>query len=100
MSADMGMAAASGTVVEVTSGGAYGNHVVIEHEDGYYTSYSHLSSVNVEVGEEVTAGEKVGEVGSTGNSTGSHLHFEVSQGGDGWSGGSFIDPSAWLEGEA
>lgn len=93
-------AAASGTVVEVSSGGAYGNRVVIEHDDGYYTTYNHLSSISVSVGEEVTVGDKVGEVGSTGNSSGPHLHFEVSTGGIGFEGGTFIDPSAWLAGEA
>jgi murein DD-endopeptidase MepM/ murein hydrolase activator NlpD len=90
------VAAASGTVVEVSSGGAYGNRIVIEHEDGYRTSYSHLSGVDVSVGQEVTAGDHIGAVGSTGNSSGPHLHFEVTQGGDGWSGGGFVDPAAWL----
>ncbi len=93
-------AAASGTVVEVSSGGAYGNRVVIEHDDGYYTTYNHLSSISVSEGEEVTVGDKVGEVGNTGNSSGSHLHFEVTTGGDGWGSGSFIDPAEWLAGEA
>ncbi len=93
------MAAASGTVVEAGYNGAYGNQVVIEHEDGYYTTYSHLSEIDVVVGQEVTAGDTIGAVGNTGNSTGAHLHFEVTQGGDGWIGGSFVDPHAWLEGE-
>ena len=95
------VAAASGTVVYAQNdGGAYGNRVVIEHAGGYYTTYSHLSQIDVEVGQEVTAGDTLGEVGSTGNSTGPHLHFEVTQGGDGWSSGSFVDPAAWLSGEA
>jgi len=90
------VAAARGTVVEVSSGGAYGNRIVIQHDDGYRTTYNHLSSVDVHVGQSVDAGDHVGTVGSTGNSSGSHLHFEVSQGGDGWSGGSFVDPVDWL----
>jgi murein DD-endopeptidase MepM/ murein hydrolase activator NlpD len=90
------MAAASGTVVYAGYDGAYGNRVVIQHDDGYYTTYNHLSQINVSVGQEVTVGDKIGEVGNTGNSFGSHLHFEVTQGGDGWSGGSFIDPDDWL----
>lgn len=92
------VAAASGTVVEVSSGGAYGNRIVIEHEDGYRTSYSHLSAAHVSVGQEVTAGDHIGAVGSTGNSSGPHLHFEVTQGGDGWSAGNFLDPADWLSG--
>jgi murein DD-endopeptidase MepM/ murein hydrolase activator NlpD len=92
------VAAASGTVTEVSSGGAYGNRIVIQHDDGTYTSYSHLSSIDVSKGEKVTAGEHIGKVGSTGNSTGAHLHFEVTKGGDGWSGGTFLDPAEWLEG--
>ncbi len=90
------MAAANGTVVYAGYDGAYGNRVVIEHEDGYYTTYNHLSSITVSVGDEVTVGDKIGEVGNTGNSFGSHLHFEVTQGGDGWSSGSFVDPHDWL----
>jgi murein DD-endopeptidase MepM/ murein hydrolase activator NlpD len=95
------VAAAGGTVVYAQDdGGSYGNRVVIEHEDGYYTTYNHLSEIDVEVGQEVTAGDPIGEVGNTGNSFGAHLHFEVTQGGDGWSSGDFVDPAGWLEGTA
>ena len=93
------MAAGSGTVVEVGYDDAYGNRIVIEHDDGYYTTYNHLSQSDVEVGQEVTAGDAIGEVGDTGNSFGAHLHFEVTHGGDGWSGGDFVDPDAWLNGD-
>ncbi len=93
------MAAGSGTVVEAGWDDAYGNRIVIEHENGYYTTYNHLSDIDVEVGQEVTAGDAIGEVGNTGNSFGAHLHFEVTQGGDGWSGGDFVDPGAWLSGD-
>ncbi len=93
------VAAASGTVVEVSSGGAYGNRIVIDHGDGYSSTYNHLSQVDVSMGAQVAAGDHVGAVGSTGNSSGPHLHFEVATGGDGWSGGSFVDPEIWLAGE-
>lgn len=74
-------AAAAGTVI-VAKGdggwnGGYGNYIVIKHKNGTQTLYSHLSSVSVGVGAVVGQGETVGAMGSTGKSTGSHLHFEV-----------------------
>lgn len=84
-------AAKNGVVVEAGWGGAYGNTVVIQHSDGTQTRYAHLASSNVSVGQEVKAGQQIGEVGSTGNSTGPHLHFEVMD-----SQGNFMDPAAWL----
>ncbi len=84
------MAAASGTVVSTGYEGAYGNQVVIDHGDGCQTTYSHLSSIQVDVGEEVQTGDTIGSMGSTGNTTGTHLHFEVTQDGD------FVDPEYWL----
>lgn len=66
-----------GTVVEADWGGAYGNNIVIRHEDGYYTQYGHLSAFRVFVGQQVSAGQTIALSGSTGNSTGPHLHFEV-----------------------
>jgi murein DD-endopeptidase MepM/ murein hydrolase activator NlpD len=93
-------AAASGTVVEVTyDDPAYGNRIVIEHENGYSTTYNHLSEIDVYEGQQVTAGDKIGAVGDTGNSTGPHLHFEVTRNGDGWSSGEFVNPNAWLAGD-
>ncbi|MFW6692037.1 M23 family metallopeptidase [Streptomyces sp. MAR4 CNX-425] len=67
----------SGTVVTAGWGGAYGNNIVIKHADGVYTQYGHLSKIDVSVGQQVNAKTKIGEIGTTGNSTGPHLHFEV-----------------------
>ncbi|CAM5604944.1 peptidase [Streptomyces avidinii] len=82
-----------GTVVEAGYGGAYGNNVVIKHADGTYTQYGHMSSLSVSVGQQVTPGQKIGLSGSTGNSSGPHLHFEARTGADY---GSDIDPVAYL----
>lgn len=75
------VAAADGNVIIVRSdggwNGGYGNYVVIAHKNGTQTLYSHLSSVSVAQGEAVSQGEKIGGVGTTGKSTGPHLHFEV-----------------------
>jgi murein DD-endopeptidase MepM/ murein hydrolase activator NlpD len=73
-------AAASGKVITSKQGGwngGYGNMVVISHDNGTQTLYSHLSSNVVYSGQWVSAGEVIGYVGSTGHSTGPHLHFEV-----------------------
>ncbi|MCL2552132.1 MAG: M23 family metallopeptidase [Actinomycetia bacterium] len=70
-------AAHTGTVVTAGWGGAYGNNIVIKHGSQLYTQYGHLSKIEVHVGEKVTTGEEIGKSGSTGNSTGPHLHFEV-----------------------
>jgi murein DD-endopeptidase MepM/ murein hydrolase activator NlpD len=67
----------TGTVVTAGWGGAYGNNVVIKHGEGAYTHYAHLSKINVRVGQAVNTGQEIGKSGSTGNSTGPHLHFET-----------------------
>ena len=74
-------AAGSGTVVARGFSRAYGNRVVVRHADGLETSYNHLSSQSVAVGRRVTRSTIVGRVGSTGLSTGCHLHFMVSKHG-------------------
>ncbi|MFJ5561157.1 peptidoglycan DD-metalloendopeptidase family protein [Streptomyces sp. NPDC093250] len=70
-------AVGSGTVVSAGWAGAYGNQVVIQLSDGHYAQYAHLSSLSVSAGQTVSAGQQVGLSGSTGNSTGPHLHFEI-----------------------
>ncbi|RSS80899.1 M23 family metallopeptidase [Streptomyces sp. WAC06614] len=86
-------AVGAGTVVTAGWGGAYGNEVVIRHADGHYSQYGHLSQLSVSVGQTVSAGQQIGLSGSTGNSTGPHLHFEIRTGA-GY--GSDVDPLAYL----
>lgn len=71
------LAAKGGTVVLSTYGSSYGNHVAISHADGSRTMYCHMSARLVSVGDTVVQGQVIGRVGSTGNSTGNHLHFEL-----------------------
>jgi murein DD-endopeptidase MepM/ murein hydrolase activator NlpD len=87
------VAVTSGQVVSAGDGGAYGNEVVIQHADGYYSQYAHLSSISVSAGQQVGTGDQIGLSGSTGNVTGPHLHFEIRTGPDY---GSDIDPLAYL----
>ncbi len=70
-------AALGGTVVKSTFHSSYGNYTVIDHGGGLTTGYAHQSQRLVSVGDTVEAGEVIGLVGSTGNSTGAHLHLEV-----------------------
>jgi len=70
-------AAAAGTVVSAGWGGGYGNMILIDHGNGVSTRYGHSSKLLVSVGDRVEQGESIGLVGSTGHSTGPHLHFEV-----------------------
>ncbi|MET7982360.1 MULTISPECIES: peptidoglycan DD-metalloendopeptidase family protein [unclassified Streptomyces] len=86
-------AAGAGRVVSVSCGGAFGIEVVIEHPDGYYTQYAHLAAVAVDQGQRVSTGEWIGQSGTSGNSTGPHLHFEVRVTPEM---GSAIDPVPWL----
>lgn len=70
------MASKSGTV-EFASFGGYGNAVVIRHEDGLWILYGHMDSILTTVGAHVQQDQVIGKVGSTGDSTGNHLHFEI-----------------------
>lgn len=74
-------AAKAGTVIFAGWNGGYGNMVVLDHGGGLSTAYPHLSSISVSVGQGVGQGSVVGGMGTTGNSTGVHLHFEVRVGG-------------------
>lgn len=85
------VAAAAGVVREAGREGAYGRRVVIMLPGGTETTYNHLSAIVVRVGERVRAGERIGRVGASGNTTGAHLHFEVLTGPD-----RFVDPLGWL----
>jgi murein DD-endopeptidase MepM/ murein hydrolase activator NlpD len=81
---------APGVVVSAGWNGGYGRMVEIKHSDGISTRYGHLSAILVSVGDKVGAGTPVGRVGSTGRSTGPHLHYET------LSGGKAINPAAYL----
>ncbi|MBA2945431.1 M23 family metallopeptidase [Streptomyces himalayensis] len=87
-------AAGAGRVVNVSCGGAFGIEVVVQHSGGYFTQYAHLAGVTVAEGQRVRAGQWVGQSGTTGNSTGPHLHFEVRLTPDY---GSAVDPRRWLK---
>lgn len=91
-------AVTAGTVVAGPAGGSYGNHVIIKHTDGSYTLSAHLSAKSAlgQPGTTVKAGDVIGYVGSTGNSTGPHLHFELRNDPTAYSAGVFSDPIAWL----
>jgi murein DD-endopeptidase MepM/ murein hydrolase activator NlpD len=80
-----------GVVIFANWAGPYGRQVQVRHEDGTVTWYNHMSKFSVSVGETVYAGDQVGAIGMTGNTTGPHLHFEVHP-----DGGSAIDPDPWL----
>ena len=73
------LATATGTVIETKYGhnSGWGNYITIKHDDGTYSFYAHLSKINVSVNQRVTAGQTIGVIGTTGNSTGVHLHFEI-----------------------
>jgi murein DD-endopeptidase MepM/ murein hydrolase activator NlpD len=83
----------AGEVVTAGWGGSFGYQVVIRHSDGHYSQYAHLSAISVRNGQSVGAGQRIGRSGSTGNSSGPHLHFEVRT-GPGF--GTDIDPGAYL----
>jgi murein DD-endopeptidase MepM/ murein hydrolase activator NlpD len=74
-------AAGAGLAYPLTDPQRYGNYIVIQQQGGYATVYGHMVQTNVAWGQAVKAGDVIGLVGSTGNSTGPHLHFEVRFGG-------------------
>ncbi|MFF3554068.1 transglycosylase family protein [Streptomyces tsukubensis] len=84
---------ANGLVISAGWAGAYGYQVVVRHNDGRYSQYAHLSALTVRSGQQVASGQRIGRSGSTGNSSGPHLHFEVRT-GPGY--GTDIDPVAYL----
>lgn len=71
------LAARDGTVTFAGVKGGYGNIVILSHKDNYETRYAHLSSIKASVGDTVKTGDVIGLMGSTGRSTGPHLHFEI-----------------------
>lgn len=83
-------ATANGKVVNAGWSGGYGRMVEIDHGNGLSTRYGHLSAINVKVGDRITIGQVIGEVGSTGRSTGPHLHYETRIDGDA------VDPQKFL----
>jgi len=86
------LAADGGTVTLAGVNGGYGNCIMIDHGNGYQTLYGHMSALYVYEGQVVNQGDVIAAVGSTGVSTGPHLHFEV------WSGGGRIDPERFFSG--
>lgn len=84
------VAAAGGEVVIATYSASAGNYVMINHGSGVYTVYMHMSSLGVSEGQEVKQGESIGSVGSTGYSTGPHLHFGIRENG------SYVDPQNYM----
>ena len=70
--------------------GAYGNFIKIQHELGTETRYAHLSKIRVKTGQRVSQGDRIGDMGNTGRSTGPHVHFEV------YKNGRVVDPAAYI----
>ncbi|MBA9028058.1 peptidoglycan DD-metalloendopeptidase family protein [Peribacillus huizhouensis] len=83
-------AADQGTVVEAGISGGYGNKIRIDHNNGYETIYAHLESIDVKIGDIVYGGSEIGIMGSTGQSNGEHLHFEI------WKNGRLVNPLEFI----
>ncbi|WP_051329121.1 M23 family metallopeptidase [Geminicoccus roseus] len=90
-SSGQAFATAPGIVVSAGRRGAYGNLVEIDHGFGLTTRYAHLASIDVKVGQQVAQGTEVGQIGTTGRSTGRHLHYEIRVDGKA------VDPADFLE---
>lgn len=86
---------AAGVVQEIDNAGSYGKHIYILHDDGYLSLYAHLSKINVTQGQRVDLNTVIGQEGTTGNSTGIHLHLEVHKGSYHYP--ASIDPFEFLE---
>ncbi|MFD9561934.1 peptidoglycan DD-metalloendopeptidase family protein [Streptomyces sp. NPDC059994] len=86
-------AVGAGRVVSVSCGGGFGIEIVVGHPGGYYSQYAHLAAVTVDQGDRVSTGQWIGQAGTTGNSTGPHLHFEIRLTPEM---GSAVDPVPWL----
>ncbi len=84
---------AAGRVIEAGKNATYGNYLLIEHEDGIRSFYGHNSKLLVKKGQKVSLGQKIAQVGSTGMSTGPHLHFEVRRGS------TRLDPAHYISAE-
>ncbi len=84
---------AAGKVIEAGKNATYGNYLLIEHEDGIRSFYGHNSKLLVKKGQKVSMGQKIARVGSTGMSTGPHLHFEVRKGS------TRLDPAYYISAE-
>ena len=87
---------AAGMINNAYGNAAYGNCVLIDHKNGYYTFYAHMNTVKVKTGMSVIQGAVIGTVGATGNVTGPHLHFEVRT-NPVWNRKNFIDPESVLK---
>lgn len=85
---------ADGKVVFAGYAGAYGKSVIVKHKSGKRSLYAHLAKVKTKKGTQVRSGHRIGKVGSTGNTTGPHLHFEVRS-----KNGKKLDPRPYLRGE-
>lgn len=81
---------ADGTVRQ-TGTGSYGNYLIVDHADGFSTLYAHCSKLVAKEGDTVKAGQEIAQVGSTGNSTGNHLHFEI------WRDGKALNPHNYVQ---
>lgn len=87
------LASADGVVQNTGFAGGYGNRIVVKHSDKVSTAYSHLQSISTSVGSKVTEGQVIGYMGTTGSSTGCHLHFEVIKDNQ-----FYVNPRNWLFG--
>jgi len=74
---EIAYAAGAGTIIKAGRTGGYGNMIEIDHGNGVTSRYGHLSRIDVQVGDKITRGQQLGAIGTTGRSTGPHLHFEV-----------------------